>query len=600
MSAGKALPVAGRGRLIGAAAALLRPERGAFAAVLALNTLAVGAGLVAPWLLGRIVNEVRDGASAGTVDRLALAVLVAAVTQLLLVRWARVLGHRFGERTLARVRERFVDRTIALPVSEVERAGTGDLTVRGTTDVGQVGAALRDAGPDLFIACVQAPLIIAAVFLLDPLLGACGLAGLIGIGCATRWYLRRAHAAYLAEGAANSALAEQLSATASGARTIEAFRLEERHLAAALEGIEHSHRTRTRTLRLRSVLFPSVDVSHVLPVVGALLVGAVLLDRGAVTLGAVVSAVLYLRQLAEPLDSILRWVEQLQSSGASFARVEGLGVRADVPDAGPRTTPAPRPADGRIELSGVHFAYQGSRDVVRGVDLTVRAGERLAVVGRSGAGKSTVGRLLAGIDRPRTGTVTVGGVPVTDLDPRDLRRQIMLVTQDHHVFMGTLRDNLLLADPAAGDDRLLEALAAVDADWVGELGEGLDTPLGAGGRRLDGAQAQQVGLARVVLADPHTVVLDEATALLSPGTARRAERALAAVLEGRTVIAIAHRLHTAHDADRVAVMDGGRVAELGSHEELVAHGGTYAALWHSWHGDAPSPACPPPRTSAEG
>lgn len=583
------LPVAGRARLVRAVGELIRQDRGAFTAMLALNALAVGAGLVGPWLLGRIVNEVRDGVTVSTVDRLAVGVLISAVVQLVLARWARLIGHRFGERTLARVRERFVDRAMALPVSMVERAGTGDLTVRGTSDVGSVGTALRDAGPDLFIAGIQVPLIVGAVFLLDPLLGVCGLAGMAGIWFATRWYLHRAHAAYLAEGKANSALAQQLSVTASGARTIEAFRLEERHIAASLEKIEDSSRTRMRTLSLRTVLFPSVDISHVIPVVGALLVGAPLLDHGMVTLGAVVAAVLYLRQLSQPLDTILQWVEQLQSSGASFARVEGLGVTLDSGADGVPAGPDSQPAGDRIELSGVHYGYDGASDVVRKVDLTVRPGERLAVVGRSGAGKTTLSRLIAGIDAPRAGTVSVGGIPVSDVPAQTLRRQIVLVTQEHHVFIATVRDNLLLAAPDATDDELLRALTAVGADWAQELPQGLDTELGAQGEQLDGAQAQQLSLARVVLADPHTLVLDEATALLDPRTARRTERALAAVLEGRTVIAIAHRLHTAHDADRVAVMDGGRLTELGSHDELVASGGTYAALWRSWHGESSAP-----------
>jgi ATP-binding cassette subfamily C protein len=594
------LPIAEPDEVRRAAVRLVRADRRAFAAVLALNAAAAGAGLAGPWLVGRIVDEVRAGRGVDAVDRLALGILLCSLAQLLLARWARYVGHRFGERTLARVREEFVDRALALPASAVERAGTGDLTARGTADVTTVGTTLRDVGPELLINTVQALFVLGAVFFLDPLLGVLGTVGLMPIWFSLRWYLRRARDGYLAEGAATSEVAEILAATASGARTVEAFRLAERRTAASREALETSRRTRLYTLYLRTVFFPVVEASYILPVAAVLLVGGVLHAHGAMSLGAVVAAALYLRQFSEPLDQILVRVEQLQSSGASFARVEGLARAprspvlpasraqggAAVPDGD-----GPAPADDRIEVVGVRYSYEGGGEVLRGVDLTVRPGERLAVVGPSGAGKTTLSRLLAGIDAPGAGSVTVGGVPIAALGPERLRRQVVLVTQEHHVFLGTVRDNLRIAEPSTTDDELWAALAAVGADdWVRDLPERLDTPLGTGGHRPDGSQAQQLALARVVLADPHTLILDEATALLDPTTARHTERALAAVLEGRTVIAIAHRLHTAHDADRVAVMEDGRLTELGPHESLVTADGAYAALWRSWHGEPTPPS----------
>jgi ABC-type multidrug transport system fused ATPase/permease subunit len=323
-----------------------------------------------------------------------------------------------------------------------------------------------------------------------------------------------------------------------------------------------------------------MEIAYLIPTVATLLLGGYLYTQGQVSLGAVTAATLYVQMLIDPVDRMVSILDELQLGAASLARLLGVG---QVPD--DREVSGREPVGERIAAEGVRFSYVEGRDVLHGVDLHIGVGERIAMVGPSGAGKSTLGRLLAGIHPPRTGSVTVGGVGLTELPLDDLRGHVALVTQEHHVFVGSVRENLVLARPGSSDDDVRGALDAVDAlDWVDALPHGLDTEVGSGGRAVTAAQAQQIALARLVLADPHTLVLDEATSLIDPRAARHLERSLAAVLEGRTVIAIAHRLFSAHDADRVAVVEDGRIAEFGSHDELVAAGGSYAALWDSWHG----------------
>ena len=573
------LPVADRRTVGRALLDLINRDRRAVAVTLVLHIAAAIAGLATPWLVGSIVDEVTAGAGAATVDRLALAIGACVLVQGLLARYAQYAGHRFGERAVARLREEFVGRALALPVSVVERAGTGDLATRSSVDVTTVGTTVRDVLPTVVIASAQLTLLFGAIFLLHPVLGLAGLAGVPALYLASRWYLRRATPAYLAEGAAIAELTDALTTTAEGARTVEALRLTDDRIRYGTRRIARLWAARRATLRLRSVFFTVVEGSYAVPIAVTLLVGGFALSRDLVTLGQVVAAALYLQQAIHPIDQLMQWMEQAQRGAASFARV--LGVGQVPPEPRGRTAPS---AGRRLVVRGVRFGYADGPDVLHGIDLEVRPGERLAIVGPSGAGKSTLARLLAGIDAPRAGTVCLDDCPVTELDPAERRRRIALVTQEHHVFLGTLRDNLAFAAPEATDRQLRAALAAVGADWYAELPDGLDTELGDGARELGAAEAQQLALARLVLADPHTLILDEATAALDPSTARRTEQALAAVLAGRTVIAIAHRLNTAHDADRVAVLQDGRITELGSHDELVSAGGAYAALWRSWHG----------------
>ncbi|WP_043475701.1 ABC transporter ATP-binding protein [Kitasatospora sp. MBT66] len=577
------LPIADARTVRRAGRQLLRDDSGAVCAMLLLTCLAALAGAAGPWLLGRIVTGAESGdLSASAVDGLAAAVLGCSAARLVLSRYARGLSHRFGERALAGLREEVVERTLALPGRVADEVGTGDLVTRTTLDVSTVATTLRTAAPDMFVSGVQVVFVLAAVFLLDPLLGLCSVVGLPIVWGVSRWYLARSRDAYLAEGAAAGEVSEILDSTAHGARTVEAYGLRELRNSALDQAVDTAYRAGLRTLALRTVLFPVTEFAHTLPMALILLVGGFGHLNGAIPLGAVVAGSLYMWQLVDPLNQLLVQVEQLQRSGASFARIKGVGLVSHTAGAA-----VPDPVDDVIEVKGVGYSYVPGQEILKDVELLVRPGERLAVVGRSGAGKSTLGKLLSGADVPDTGHVLVGGVPVADQAAAGgLGNRIVLLTQQHHVFMGTLRDNMTMAAPEADDEAVLAALRSVEADWVAELPAGLDTPLGSGGVELEPAQAQQLTLARVHLADPHTLILDEATSLLDPTTARQAERAVAAVRSGRTVIAIAHRLQTAHDADRIAVMESGRIVELGTHDELVGAGGPYAELWRSWNGES--------------
>ena len=574
----RALPVAEMASVRSHSRTLFRRHRRALGTVIALHALAAVAALAAPRIVGLLVDDVTRGTTTSVIDRLALVLAVSVVFQTALTWTARRASFRMGEDIFAELREQFMDRVVSLPLSSVERAGTGDLVSRTTNDIEALSHVVRFGIPAIFVAVVTVTITAVAALATGWMVALPLFVGVPIFWLSTRWYLRYAPAGYLRERATYAVMNGVVTETVDGARTVDALQLGLRRRARVDRAIRQCYDAEMYTLRLRTIWFPQVEVAYLLPVAVTLLWGGWLVANGQTSVGTVTAVALYVQALAAPLDDLLMWLDEIQVGATSLARVIGI---ADVP--ADRQASGEVPANAKLDVEDVYYAYRAGRDVLKGVSLDLAPGERLAIVGPSGAGKSTLGRLMAGIDGPRTGRVSVGGVRLVDLELGQLRGEVALVTQEHHVFVGTLEDNLQLARPGSSRETLLGALTAVDArGWAEALPQGLDTTVGSGGHALTEAQSQQLALARLVLADPHTLVLDEATSLLDPRAARHLERSLAAVVSGRTVVAIAHRLHTAHDADRVAVVDGGRVTEIGTHDELIAADGAYAALWRSW------------------
>ncbi|MFC4537024.1 ABC transporter ATP-binding protein [Sphaerisporangium dianthi] len=565
---------------------LLRPHRRAIAVLIAVIVVSSAAGLAIPYLvkvgIDAGIPPMLRHEGAGTLLASGAAILAATLIQAFTRQAFLQISGRIGQDVLLELRRRVFDHFQRLSLAFHERYTSGRVIARLTSDIDAIAEMLQ-SGFDSIVTAVLTLFGTAALLLvLDLPLGAVALVPLPILLLFTRWFRRESSIVYRRSREAVALVIVHFVESMTGIRAVQAFRREPRNQEIFAELNTGYRDANARSMHLVAVFMPGVKLIGNVTVAAVLLYGGWLALHHAVTVGVLAAFLLYLRQFYEPMQEISQFYNTLQSAGAALSNLSG--VLEERPGVAEPEHPAP-PArhDGAVRFEGAEFSYIDGVPVVPRLDLEIAAGQIVAVVGATGAGKTTVAKLIARFYDPTAGRVLLDGVDLRDLEETTLRRAVVMVTQENFLFTGTVADNIRFGRPDATLAEIEEAARAIGAhEFIAGLPEGYQTQVGKRGGRMSAGQRQLVAFARVFLADPAVLILDEATSSLDVPSERLVQRALRTVLAGRTALIIAHRLSTVEIAERVLVMDAGRVVEDGPPDRLIAGAGRFADLHRAW------------------
>jgi ATP-binding cassette, subfamily B, bacterial len=567
-------------------ASLLRQHKRALWAIIGLLLLQNGAAMAGPYLVSlgidKGIGPLTHG-DASVVIGLAIGFSVAAIVEFVAKRGFLTLSGRVGQAILLDLRRRVYAHFQRLSVGFHERYTSGRMVARLTSDMDTISELVDGGIEDLVLAGLSVVSIAIILLVLDPPLALVTLVSFPFLLWLSNWFRHASARAYRRTREAIALVIVHFVESLGGIRAVQAFRREPRN-QEIFEAVSDEYRDASlRAARLIAVFAPAIKLIGNITIAVVLAFGAYRVLNNAMEVGILAAFLLYLRRFFEPMQELSQFYNALQSATAALEKLSGvLQERPGVPE--PETPRALPRARGQVTFEAVTFGYRSDRVVLHRLDLTIPAGQTVALVGATGAGKSTVAKLVARFYDPITGAVRLDGVNLRDLSEEDLRRAVVMVTQENFLFSGTIGENIAFGRPGATESEVRAAAEAIGAhEFIRGLPDGYDTDIRKRGGRLSAGQRQLVAFARAFLADPAVLILDEATSSLDIPSERLVQRALRTILAERTAFVIAHRLSTVEIADRVLVIDGGRVVEDGPPGRLIAGGGRYAALHQQWN-----------------